>query len=87
MICRVQGSGYCPRHRVVHQHRMLELSQLDSPLGELYRRKWDMQVEHGLGSAIAHVLSMVGITEVRVSKLLRRPCRCKRRIDWLNRLL
>lgn len=38
----------------------------------------------GLGDQAAKALSVVGITEERVSKLIGRPCGCKKRKQWLN---
>ena len=40
----------------------------------------------GLGDRVSQVLSFVGITEARVSKLLGRPCNCPKRREALNRL-
>jgi hypothetical protein len=40
----------------------------------------------GLGDRVSQALSLVGITEARVSKLLGRPCGCGKRREALNRL-
>lgn len=40
----------------------------------------------GLGDRVSRALSLVGITEARVSKLLGRPCGCGKRREALNRL-
>jgi hypothetical protein len=40
----------------------------------------------GLGDRVSQALSLVGITEQRVSKLLGRPCGCSKRREALNRL-
>jgi hypothetical protein len=40
----------------------------------------------GLGDRVSQVLSLVGITEQRVSRLLGRPCGCGKRREALNRL-
>jgi hypothetical protein len=40
----------------------------------------------GLGDRVSQVLSLVGITEQRVSRLLGRPCGCSKRREALNRL-
>ena len=39
-----------------------------------------------LGDKVAFILSVVGITEQRVSQLLGRPCKCKERQRRLNEL-
>ena len=39
-----------------------------------------------LGDTVASVLSAVGITKQRVSRLLGRPCKCKQRQRRLNEL-
>jgi len=41
---------------------------------------------NGLGDNVAKALKLVGITEERVTKLLRRPCGCGERRQKLNRL-
>lgn len=40
----------------------------------------------GLGDRISQALSLVGITEARVSKLLGRPCGCSKRREAINQL-
>jgi hypothetical protein len=40
----------------------------------------------GLGNAISSALSIIGITEERVSGWLGKPCGCKERRDKLNQL-
>lgn len=40
----------------------------------------------GLGDAIESVLSAVGITPDRVSRLIGKDCGCKQRKEWLNRV-
>jgi hypothetical protein len=40
----------------------------------------------GLGDMVAALLSAVGITKERVSKLIGRPCGCPRRAEKLNEL-
>jgi hypothetical protein len=39
-----------------------------------------------LGDVIEKALTAVGVTEERVTKVLGRPCGCKRRKELLNRL-
>lgn len=41
----------------------------------------------GLGDVVAAGLAAVGITPARVSRLTRRPCRCKQRQAALNALV
>jgi len=40
----------------------------------------------GLGDMTAEALSLVGITKDRVSKMLKRPCKCSQRQQKLNEL-
>lgn len=40
----------------------------------------------GLGDVVAAALSIVGVTEDRVTRWLGRPCNCKRRKEKLNAL-
>jgi len=50
------------------------------------RRKKRSLPGPGLGDRVGQALALVGITEERVSKWLRRPCRCKERKERLNQL-
>ena len=42
--------------------------------------------ENGLGDRIKRALSLIGITEERVSSFIGRPCGCSKRVEKLNRL-
>jgi hypothetical protein len=43
-------------------------------------------VRPGLGDMVAALLSAIGITKERVSKLIGRPCGCPKRAEQLNQL-
>lgn len=57
MICTVDDSGYCARHRRVHKGRLLQLALEPGELGEKYRRIWDTEVLPrcaNLGKLVGH---------------------------------
>lgn len=61
-------------------------NELLSLLRERFSGNRAVQQTRGLGDLVKAGLSAVGITEERVSKLLGRPCGCRKRAEYLNRL-
>ena len=87
------GWVWCERHKVKKTAHWVRLCQTRPE----YFRAWEegrgpgqrtalTGKSPGLGDRVSQVLSLVGITEQRVSKLLGRPCGCSKRREALNRL-
>ena len=89
--CECPEPGWCERHKIYktpHWHRLCQTN-------ESYRKAWDegrgpgQQIpkrKPGLGDYVEKVLTKMGITERRVSKVLGRPCGCGKRKQKLNEL-
>lgn len=94
--CHCEPSGYpfyCERHKVKKTAHWVRLCQTRPE----YFRAWEegrgpgqrtdlTGKSPGLGDRVSQALSLVGITEKRVSRLLGRPCGCSKRREALNRL-
>jgi hypothetical protein len=90
--CNISGTkdgwAWCERHQVKKTAHWVRLCQTRPD----YFQAWEEgrgpgQVRSkGLGDRVSQALSLVGITEQRVSKLLGRPCGCGKRREALNRL-
>ena len=61
----------CRRVIVVHRPKMARCCP------EYYR---------GLGSRIAKMLKIFGVTPARISKIIGKPCQCPKRREWLDRV-
>lgn len=86
--CNIPEGGHCERHDL---HKSAHWVMLCQRRGD-YWEAWEAgrgpgQVRgKGLGDRVSQALSLIGITEQRVSKLLGRPCGCGKRREALNRL-
>ena len=88
---------YCERHGVHKPPRWVHLCQTNQKYFDAWEagrgpgQKQDpakrrAKPKKGLGDRVSQALSLVGITEERVSKWLGRKCGCAKRREALNRL-
>lgn len=86
--CKIPGGGHCPRHGIRKSAHWVALCQRRGDYWEAWEagRGPGQPQGKGFGDRVSQVLSAVGITEKRVSKVLGRPCGCGKRREALNRL-
>lgn len=89
--CVCEQPGWCERHqchKTPHWHRLCQTRPDYYAMWEAGRGPGQVvpQPKMGLGDYVEKVLSSVGITEQRVTKLLGKPCGCGKRKQKLNKL-